>query len=291
MSNEIIVHSWEWKRPTKYVEKYQDKKGNWVYVYDNGIKNKGSRPYRLGERIQNEKPAHTNSFAVNTVSNALWNYADKKKKKDDKKYVDSHYFDTQNKDDTYHERKSVGKSKIYVDKRDNTSSAKKLEEDIPNADPSFINSVLNKIGIDTSPEFIDLETGRKMSRAKVNAYAALNTIRTSAAKAYGKAYVSTLSFYVNRKIPKNIVSYEGLENFFKGKASYTYDDYKLDSEEVKKYRSYFDNFGKNGYSFDRIINKIYKEIHSDTINSISISKEEGRLNIANKFDKKDSNRS
>lgn len=231
MSNEIIVHSWEWKRPTKYIEKYQDEKGNWVYVYDNGIKNKGSRPYRLGEKIQNEKPAHTNSFAANTVSNALWNYAEKKKKK----YADSHYFDTQNKDDTYHERKSVGKSKIYVDKRDNMSSAKKLEEDIPNADTSFINSVLNSMGIDTSPEFIDLETGRKMSRAKVNAYAAMNTIRTSAAKAYGKAYVSALSFYVNRKIPKNIVSY-------KGKASYTYDDFKLDSEEAKKIQKLFQRF-------------------------------------------------
>lgn len=256
MSSEIIVHSWEWKRPTKYVEKYQDKKGNWVYVYDNGIKNKGTRPYRLGERIQNEKPANTNSFAANTVSNALWNYAEKKKKK----YADSHYFDTQNKDDTYHERKSVGKSKIYVDKRDNMSSAKKLEEDIPNADPSFINSVLNKMGIDTSPEFIDLETGRKMSRAKVNAYAALNAIRTSAAKAYGKAYVSLLSSAANLRIRKNFSVLKKLD-------SPIYNSIRFDSEEVSKYKKYFDGFGSSGYSFDRIIEMIYKDMKRDSLNT------------------------
>lgn len=239
MSNEIIVHSWEWKRPTKYVEKYQDKKGNWVYVYDNGIKNKGSRPYRLGERNQNKKPSRS-----------------------EKKYIKSNFFDTQNKDDSYAERKSIGKSKIYVDKRDNMSSAKKLEEDIPNADSSFINSVLNKIGIDTSPEFIDLETGRKMSRTKVNAYAALNTIRTSAAKAYGKAYVSLLSSAANLRIRKNFSSLKKLD-------SPIYNSIQFDSEEVSKYKKYFDGFGSNGYSFDRIIEMIYKDMKRDSLNTFN----------------------
>ena len=140
---EYLAH---WKWGTKYVDKYQNKHGNWVYVYDN----------------------------PNNGSGGL------KKQYKDTKGVDDSRFSAP----TY----SINKNKVkleataWIDPRDNANSTRDFGD--------------NK---NLDYEYINLKTGKKMSKARVNASAAFNKVKN---KAIETAVEISNNFLENRKNKK-----------------------------------------------------------------------------------------
>lgn len=150
--DEYLAH---WKWGTKYVDKYQNKHGNWVYVYDNPNNGSGG----LKNQYKDTKGVDDSRISLAPIPNKIV---------------------------TKVPSNGTGKvsfrSTAWIDPRDNNNSTRDL------GDNRYLDF-----------DYINLKTGKKMSKARVNAIAAVNKVKNKAIEA---AVNISNNFLENRKNKK-----------------------------------------------------------------------------------------